>query len=189
MRRRSCNCPTTEQARELAECKTARIESGCRTPCPKPKSRSCKRHGSRTLATLPADPARAAGALRVRRRLGGFLGPLPARPGAEGRPGFPAGTVDKAADFDGETRADFGNVATSNATSRSRWRCGCAQAGCCEMPVLTKMADATSRRGFELYLDEAGADRRSAAGARIGFRLTHNGRRMRLTCRRVEHLP
>jgi hypothetical protein len=107
----------------------------------------------------------------------------------KGEPAFSAGIVDKAADFDGETLANFGNVADFERDKPFSLAVWVRSGGILEMPVLQKIADASSRRGFELYVGEAvpiGDLRRSA---RIGFRMTHQWPEDAIDIQTVEQLP
>ncbi len=107
----------------------------------------------------------------------------------KGEPTFPAGIVDKAADFDGETHVNFGNVADFDRDRPFSIAAWVRSNGILEMPVLLKIADPASRRGFELYFDEAIPVGDLRRGARIGFRLTHQWPDNLLDIRTVDRLP
>lgn len=102
---------------------------------------------------------------------------------------FGAGAVDKAADFDGQTSADLGHVAdleNNRPFAISTW---VRPSGILPVNVFDKIADIETRRGFELFLEEAIPIGDLRRGARLGIRLTHNWPDDAMEVRTVEHLP
>jgi hypothetical protein len=102
-------------------------------------------------------------------------GHLPAGRLVRGDVTFPDGVVNKAAEFDGETRAIFTPMADfdqDHAFSIATWiRDGIN--GTYEMDVLNNIGDADRRQGFELALDESVNIGPLRRGSRLYFRLTH----------------
>ncbi len=107
----------------------------------------------------------------------------------KGEPAFSAGIVDKAVDFDGESHVDFGNIAAFNPDRPFSIAVWVRSNGILEMPILQKLSNPESRRGFELYFDEAIPVGDLRRGARMGFRLTHQWPDNLIDVQTVDRLP
>ncbi|HYL77281.1 MAG TPA: DUF1553 domain-containing protein [Bryobacteraceae bacterium] len=107
----------------------------------------------------------------------------------KGDVGFPAGMVDKAADFGADTHVDFGSIAnfdTKDAFSIAVWVRGNS---ILPMDVFQKITDADSRQGFELVYGDAIPIGDLRRGAQLSFRLTHHWPGDAIEIRTKDYLP
>ena len=91
-----------------------------------------------------------------------------------GMPVFSDGPVGKCAEFEGQARVTFGNIASfdrGDAFSLALWVESSAKE---ENTVLQKISGPEERRGIELVLDDSEVLPRLKRGARVRFRLTHH---------------
>ena len=89
-----------------------------------------------------------------------------------GSVGTAAGAVGKAADFDGETRVEFGDAGSFDRGDAFTLAVWLRPTGHTEMAVLQKVEDAATRRGYELLLDQSEAVPVLKRGSHLTLRLT-----------------
>jgi hypothetical protein len=102
---------------------------------------------------------------------------------------YTAGAVDKTAEFDGETQVSFGNTGGFDVDQPFSIATWVRPSGILETDILAKLADSTSRRGYELYIDDATPIGELRRGAHIGFRMTHQFPGDAIEVQTVERLP